>query len=365
MLILDIQIITIALLVAYACTLPGIFLTLRGMALMSDAISHAILPGIVIMFLVTHNLHSPWLMLAASCTGILTVMLTESLIATNCLKKDAAIGLVFPLFFSVGIILICLYARTVHLDIDMVIMGEIIFAPFNTLYLYGYAVGPYALWYMMGILLLNSFFVTACYKELQITTFNASFARTIGFNPKIIQYALMCLTSITCVGAFDIVGSIVVVALIIGPAATAYLCTKNLNAMICISFLVATLSVLLGYFGALLFDVSTAGSIATANGLFFIIGLMCAPQRGILRQCFYRKNQQNKQAIIILCHHLQKHHIATLADLQINMGWSLHRCKRVIHQAAQKKLIKKKRDHIILTQKGLDYVATLATLVIQ
>ena len=225
----------IALLVSVAAILPGIFLVLRGIALMSDAISHAILPGIVIMFLYMHNLHSPWLMLGASCAGIATVLLTEGLIATNCLKKDAAIGLVFPLFFSVGIILISLYARSVHLDVDMVIMGEMLFTPFDTLHVGGYNLGPSALWTMSIILLLNSLFVACCYKELQLSTFDQPFARAIGFAPTTIYYLLMCLTSITAVGAFDIVGSIVVVALMITPPATAYLLVKTLDRMISVS----------------------------------------------------------------------------------------------------------------------------------
>ncbi len=362
---IDIQIITIALLVAYACTLPGIFLTLRGMALMSDAISHAILPGIVLMFLLTHNLHSPLLMIAASCTGILTVMLTESLIATKCLKKDAAIGLVFPLFFSIGIILICLYARTVHLDIDMVIMGEIIFAPFNTLYIYGYPMGPHALWHMIIILLLNSLFVATCYKELKATTFNPSFARALGFTPWIIQYLLMCLTSITCVGAFDIVGSIVVVALIIGPAATAYLCAKTVDRMITISFIVATLSVFCGYAGARICDVSIAGSIASTNGLLFILALCFAPQRGLMWQCMQNNKQWQHHAIALLCFHINKHNACTHSQLQQNMNWSHKQCARILKKAMHENLISKHGQQFILTSHGLAYVANLSPIVIQ
>ncbi len=354
--VIDIQIITIALLVAYACTLPGIFLTLRGMALMSDAISHAILPGIVLMFLITHNLHSPFLMIAASCTGILTVMLTESLIATKCLKKDAAIGLVFPLFFSIGIILICLYARTVHLDIDMVIMGEIIFAPFNTLYIYGYPMGPHALWHMTVILLLNSLFVATCYKELKITTFNPSFARALGFTPWIIQYLLMCLTSITCVGAFDIVGSIVVVALIIGPAAAAYLCANTVDRMIKVSFITATLSVLCGYAGARICDVSIAGSIATMNGLLFILALCFAPKRGLIWQYWQQNTLWYDHAIKLLCYQVSKSKTYQAEQLQITLNWTNKQYINTEGLAIKKGFLYKCNNRLILTQLGLQMI---------
>jgi manganese/zinc/iron transport system permease protein len=363
--IVDIQIITIALLVAYACTLPGIFLTLRGMALMSDAISHAILPGIVVMFLCTHNLHSPFLMIAASCTGIFTVLLTESLISTKCLKKDAAIGLVFPLFFSIGIILICLYARTVHLDIDMVIMGEIIFAPFDTLYIYGHPMGPHALWNMIIILLLNSLFVALCYKELKITTFNKGLASALGFSPSIIQYILMCLTSITCVGTFDIVGSIVVVALIIGPASTAYLLSKTVDRMMHLSFVVATLSVLCGYACAYILDVSIAGSIATANGLLFLFALCFAPKRGICWQYSCNKKQWLEHALPLICYKLQQKHACTIEHLCTHMHWTIEQSQQVISHAIKKQLIKQKDKTLYLTQYGIDYVARLSSLMIQ
>ncbi|MEX0849152.1 MAG: metal ABC transporter permease [Candidatus Dependentiae bacterium] len=354
--IVDVQIITIALLVAYACTLPGIFLTLRGMALMSDAISHAILPGIVIMFLCTHNLHSPFLTIAASCTGIVTVLLTESLIATKCLKEDAAIGLVFPLFFSVGIILICLYARTVHLDIDMVIMGEIIFAPFDTLYIHGYPAGPHALWNMIVILLINSLFVALCYKELQITTFNKGLASALGFSPLIIQYILMCLTSITCVGTFDIVGSIVVVALIIGPASTAYLISRTLHRMIHISFVAATLSVLLGYIFAYTLDVSIAGSIATMNGLLFLSALLFAPKRGLCAQYISNTKERKQHAMRLLCSYIKYHNACTFDQLADDMQWSHKKCSGIVQYALKEKFILQHENKLIVSKDGLTFL---------
>src|SRR5688572_4582188 len=161
---------------AAACALPGVFLVLRRMALMSDAISHAILLGIVLAFFVTENIASPLLVLAAALTGVLTVSLVEMLNRTRLVREDAAIGLVFPALFSVGVILISRFAGNVHLDVDAVLLGELAFAPFNRLVVGGRDLGPRTLWLMGGVLLLNAGFIAAFYKELKLTTFDAALA---------------------------------------------------------------------------------------------------------------------------------------------------------------------------------------------
>src|SRR5690606_33133345 len=119
----QIEIQIIASLVAMACAIPGVFLVLRKMALISDAISHSILPGIVIGFFLTQNLNSPFLILFAAFTGVLTVILVEYFQKTGLVKEDTAIGLVFPILFSIGIIMISKNASDIHLDIDAVLLG--------------------------------------------------------------------------------------------------------------------------------------------------------------------------------------------------------------------------------------------------
>ena len=133
---LEIQL--IAALVAVACAIPGTFLVLRKMAMISDAISHAILPGIVLGFFITQDLNSPLLILLAAVTGVITVMLVEFIQKTGLVKEDTAIGLVFPALFSIGVILIAKNANDVHLDIDAVLLGELAFAPFDRLSVGGY-----------------------------------------------------------------------------------------------------------------------------------------------------------------------------------------------------------------------------------
>ncbi len=129
--IAQVEILAIAVCTAVACSLVGTFLVLRRLAMLSDAISHAILPGIVIAFFITGDLASPWLVLGAAATGVLTVALVEALTRTRRLKEDAAMGLVFPALFSIGVVLISRYAGNVHLDVDAVLLGELAFAPFD------------------------------------------------------------------------------------------------------------------------------------------------------------------------------------------------------------------------------------------
>jgi manganese/zinc/iron transport system permease protein len=274
MTMLHIEIMLIAIVASVTCCLPGVFLVLRGVAMMSDAISHAILLGIAIMFVIIQRLDSPWLIIGASCAGVLTVICTEMIIRSKRLKKDAAIGLVFPLFFSVGVIIISQYARNVHLDSDMVLLGELAFTPFNRLIIGNVDCGPYVLWIMGVALLINVVFVRLFYKELVITTFDATLATLTGFSPAFFYYVLMIITSITTVATFDAVGSIMVVALMITPAASAYLLTQRVSDMLFMSVVLAVLAAIFGYIAALYVDVSIAGSIASMTGVFFIAALV-------------------------------------------------------------------------------------------
>ncbi|HRN78207.1 MAG TPA: metal ABC transporter permease [Candidatus Dependentiae bacterium] len=350
----QLNILIIACLVAIACVLPGIFLVLRGVALMSDAISHAILPGIAIMFLVVQRLESPLLIVGASCAGLLTVICTERLIQTRRLKKDAAIGLVFPFFFSVGVIIISLFARNVHLDTDIVLLGELAFAPFNRLMLFGVYVGPYALWILAGIASINALFVLLFYKELQLLSFDESMCNLFQFKPALLYYALMTITSITAVAAFDIVGSIVVVALMITPPATAYLCTHRLQPMILLSIFFGIVSALFGYAGARVFDVSIAGSIASMGGILFLGALLCAPYHGLVARIIRLRYYKHILARKLLCTYLAQspqtgNHID---DIAVQLGWQPMFTQAIAQEACNNLLVTVNQGWVQLTLLG-------------
>jgi manganese/zinc/iron transport system permease protein len=265
----QIEIQLIAAVVAAACALPGVFLILRRMAMMSDAISHAILFGIVIAFFLTEDLTSPFLIVGAALTGVLTVSLVELLNKSRLVREDAAIGLVFPMLFSIGVILIARYAGNVHLDTDAVLLGELALAPFDRFVVFGTDIGPRALYMMGGVLIINIVFIALFYKELKLATFDPGLAASLGFSPTLIHYALMSLVSVTAVGSFEAVGSILVVALMIAPPAAAYLITDRLSRMIAFSAAIAVIGAICGYWAADVLDVSIAGSMATLAGIIF------------------------------------------------------------------------------------------------
>ncbi len=289
---MDLEIQLLAVVVSVACALPGVFLVLRRMALMSDAISHSILLGIVLAFFWVEDLAHPLLLVGASGVGVLTVALVEALHRTRRVKEDAAIALVFPALFSAAVVLIALFAGSVHLDVDAVLLGEIAFAPFDRFVVGGRDLGPRALWMMSAILTVNVLALTLFYKELKISTFDAGLAAALGFSPALVHYGFMALVSVTAVGAFEAVGSILVVALMIAPPAAAWLLTDRLPVMMAISGLLAAGSAVAGYWVAYGLDASIAGSMAGMTGVAFTGALLLAPERGVVAGVRRRRRQR-------------------------------------------------------------------------
>ncbi len=331
---IQLHIIAIALATCVACLLPGTFLLLRGIALMSDAISHAVLPGIVIMFLLVGNLNSPYLVIGAALTGLATVLVTELLIQTQRLHKDTAIGLVFPFFFSIGVLLISYYARNAHLDLDMVLLGELAFAPFNRWSIGSYDMGPQALWIMAGVACCNSILIILFYKELVLATFDTTFARIVSLKPTLLYYGLMMITSITAVTALNIVGSTVVVAFMLIPAATASLLTYRVTPLLWIALLFGCTAVISGYTLAHLCDISIAGSITCIAGLLFVFTWIISPIKGMLAHFLFERSYKQALAIDVVCTYLEQGpaHTTTIAH---QLGWSQNYTENILVKATE------------------------------
>lgn len=357
---LEIQL--IAVVVAAACALPGVFLVLRRMAMMSDAISHAILPGIVLAFFFTQDLNHPFLILAAAGTGLLTVVLVELIHHTRLVHEDTAIGLVFPVLFSLGVILIAQYAGSVHLDTDAVLLGELAFAPFDRLEVGGYDLGPRALWVMSAILVLGVAFVGLFYKELTLATFDPGLAASLGFAPAAMHYILMGLVSVTAVGAFDAVGSILVVALMIAPPAAAFLLVDRLPWMISLSLGIAAFDAVAGYWLAFAFDTSIAGAMASMAGITFLGAFLLAPGRGLVAIAMRMRRQRMDFAAKMLTIHLAHHeHTPEAArecrvdHLEEHLNWPHTHARRVVRYARNAGLIHQAGDLLGLTPAGIRY----------
>lgn len=338
----------IAVLVAVSCSLVGVFLVLRRMALLSDAITHTVLLGIVIGFFATNSLTSPLLIVGATITGVLTVALVEGLRRTRLMKEDAAIGIVFPALFSVAVILIARFADQVHLDTDAVLLGELAFAPFRRLEVAGTDIGPVTLWLMAGIAALNLGFVLLFYKELKLTTFDPALAAALGIVPGVVQYAFMTVVSVTAVGAFDAVGSILVVALMIAPPAAAYLLSDRLPVVLGLSALLGATAAIAGFWFAWLVDVSFAGAMAGAAGVIFLATFLAAPERGIVAMQRRRRRQRVEFAVRMLTIHLHHHEGSPEAEeecreshLHEHLRWTPERARRIVNVAERDELVRR------------------------
>ncbi len=299
-------IMSIGALVGVAASLLGTFLVLRRSSMLSDAISHSILLGIVLVFLITGEVNSPFQIVGAALAGVLTVFLTELLTSTGRVKSDAAIGLVFPALFAIAVILINLYARNVHLDVHAVLLGEIAFAWLDTVNVGPYAV-PRSLLTMGIITLVNFAFVVFFYKELKLATFDEALAQALGFSPVFLYYALLTLTSVTAVGAFDAVGAILLIAFVIVPPAAAYLLTDRLWRMMLYGALIAVASSVSGYYLARLFNVSIGGMMASMTGVFLLLAFIFSPRYGLITQELRRAGQRRDNAERMLLVHLYNH----------------------------------------------------------
>jgi manganese/zinc/iron transport system permease protein len=345
-------------LVAAACALPGVFLVLRRVALMSDAISHTVLVGIVIGFMLVGDVRSPLLIGFAALSGVLTVSLTELLLKTRRVKEDAAIGLVFPAMFSIAVILITRNFGNVHLDEDAVLLGELAFAPFNRTAILG-ANLPKGAWIMGAILLINVVLIGLFYKELKLATFDAALASALGFTPALIHYGLMASVSVTAVGAFDHVGSILVIALMIAPPAAAYLLTDRLSRMLILSVLIGVASAIAGDWLARGLNVNISGAMATMTGVFFLAALLLAPERGLLARAVQRSRRQRRFAADMLLVHLRRHEATaeaarenSLSHLTNELSWSEALAQAAVQRALGQGWITRQADRLRLTDAG-------------
>lgn len=298
---LDGWIVAAAALCAMACALLGNFLVLRKMSMMGDAISHAVLPGLAVAFLVTGSRESLPMFVGAAVVGVLTAVFTQWINRFGKVEESASMGVVFTALFAIGLILIVRAADKVDLDPGCVLYGEIVTVPFdNRVNILGVGV-PQVVVRLAAILIINLLVVVVFYKELKISSFDPELATTLGINATVMHYLLMTLVAVTTVAAFESVGSILVVAMLIVPAATAHLLTDRLPSMIVVSLVVAFLAAVGGHLTATTIpsalgrwyevnipDTNTAGMMAVVAGVLFTIALLGAPRHGIVSKIVHR-----------------------------------------------------------------------------
>lgn len=278
-------------LVAGTCGLVGCFVILRRMALVGDAISHSILPGITLAFLITNSRDTLPMMLGAVAAGVVTVALIEAIRYTSRIKPDAAIGIVFSSLFAIGVILISVFADEVDLDAECILYGELGFIPLQDIAYFGeIVIGPEPVVRMAIITLIAIVLLFAFFKEMIVTSFDSGLAASLGINPTRYQCGITLFLSIVIVSSFESVGVVLVIAMIIFPGATALMLTDRLPIALALSTVISGAYSLIGFHLATWLNASIAGGMTVIAGIVFGIVWAFAPQRGLIAT-FVRNRQ--------------------------------------------------------------------------
>ena len=349
-------IIAIGSLVAASCALCGSFLVLRRMAMLGDAISHAVLPGIAIAFLITKSRQSFVMLIGAAVLGLVTAFLVQALSRGGRVRNDAAIGVTFTSLFAIGVVLISRYAHMVDLDLDCVLYGVIEYTPLYTMKVGNWDL-PQAFVQIFGVFVVCLLVIVLLFKELKLASFDAEMATSVGINATLMHYVLMGLVSMTAVGSFEPVGAILVVAMLAVPPATAYLITDDLKKMLMLSVLFGVLSAIGGYFMAQWLDASTAGCMTVVSGVLFTLAFFFSPQYGVVTRRVERmklaRNVAREDALQALWR-ISERNVKPLDALglaaltQIDIGLA----RRALRELLQAQLAQSQNGGFVLTEAG-------------
>jgi ABC-type Mn2+/Zn2+ transport system permease subunit/Mn-dependent DtxR family transcriptional regulator len=277
----DLWVITVAVMTNVACALVGCYLVLRRMSLLGDAISHAVLPGLVVAFVLSGTLNIAYMFLGALVVGLLTAVLTQTLHEQGNVPEDASMGVVFTSLFALGVILVRRYAHMVDMDPDCVLNGLLEFVAFNLVQIGPWEM-PRAMLTIGPVLLVNLLVIVVFWKELLLSSFDPGLATTMGFRAGLLHYLLMALVALTAVASFEQVGSILVIAMLIVPGATAHLLCNRLSTMLLVATAVAAGTAVAGHFLAVAWNTNTAGTMAMLAGLVYLVVVLFAPRSGAL-----------------------------------------------------------------------------------
>ena len=275
-------------LVTASCALLGTFLVLRKMSLLGDALSHAVLPGIAVAFLLSGSRAVLPMFLGAAAFGLLTALLVEAFHRRWRVQEDAAIGIVFTALFALGVVIITAYAGQVDLDQECVLYGEIAYTPWDLLLWGEESLGPRPVWILGAVLAINLIVIALLYKEFKISAFDPAMAMSVGINAALMHYLLMGLVALTTVASFESVGAILVVAMLIVPGAAAYLWSDRLIAVLGLAVFFGTVSAVAGYFLASFWNSSIAGAMVVVIGGVFLFSLLFSPNQGVLARVYQR-----------------------------------------------------------------------------
>ncbi|MGB0369859.1 MAG: metal ABC transporter permease [Opitutales bacterium] len=283
-------------LVSLSCGIVGNFIILRRMALVGDAISHSVLPGLVVAFLITGSLEGPVMIVGAAVAGVLTTLLIEIIHQNSRIKSDAALGIVFSTLFAIGVILITLFAGDVHLDVEHVLYGAIEFIAWQDAWKLGEMYVPYPVIQIFVVCLVVVLLVVAFYKELVATSFDPVMAASLGMPVRAIHYTLMALLAVVVVSAFSAVGAILVIAMLILPGITAALYSDRMLVLLFSSMPLSAAYAIGGMHVSLWLGCSIAGAMVVVAFGIFLISWVLSPHRGLIARFLRRKNIRHLSA---------------------------------------------------------------------
>lgn len=252
-----------SIMVGIICGVIGSFIILRGMALMGDAISHAVLPGVAISYMLGINYFY-----GAVFTGILTAFGIGAITQNSRIKSDSSIGLVFSAFFALGIILITRAGSAT--DLTKILFGNVL------------AVRTTDMWLTLAIGGFVILVVILFYKELLVSSFDETMAAAYGLNVRFIHYSIMFLLTLVTVASLQTVGVILVVSMLITPASTAYLLTNRLSVMILLASIFGALSAIVGLYFSFKYNMPSGPVIALATTALFVLAFLFSPKQGIV-----------------------------------------------------------------------------------
>lgn len=321
----DTWIVVAGILCAVAASLPGNFLVLRRMSLLGDAISHAILPGLAVAFLISESRASVPMFVGAVIVGVLTALFTEWIRDFGEVDEGASMGVVFTTLFALGLTMIVRAADSVDLDPGCVLYGAIELTWLDTIRVGSFEL-PRVVLTLSIVTVLNAAFVVVFFKELRLSAFDPALATSLGFNARWMHYLLMIDVAITAVACFETAGNILVVAMFVVPPATAFLLTQRLSSMIIVSVIVAILSAIMGHVSALVVphwfgfrSTSTSGMMALTAGLIFLLASLFAPRNGVFARIVRRQKLSLRilsEDLIALLYRLDEKHAGCSTTLE-------------------------------------------------
>lgn len=345
------------ILVSVALGLIGCFLVVRGLSLLGDALSHSVLPGIVIGFLIGGTLHSPWILFGATAVGMLAAVLVQAVQSQSRVKEDASLGIIFTTMFAIGVVMINLFAGQADLDPGCVLYGNIeYFVSIN-------GEVPGAIWPMAAILAGIIVGLLVFYRQLLVSTFDPGLAVSLGIPAAIIHYILMGVLSLTVVASFEAVGAILAVALLIMPGATARLWTDRMPSMLLLAAAHGIISTILGYWLShpAILDTSASGSICVAGFGLFMGSWLLSPRHGVIMQALVRRRLTRKitleNLLKVLAEFADRSGTASVkeSDLSKELGMSSRAFHTSLQHAVDRGWVQRQDGQLTLTASGQNH----------